>query len=77
MLLGILGALLGTVAGATTAWTIHLCNEPLLGQTVPFAFHTWLVALTAGGCLLITVLAAWSPGRRAARLNVLAAIAYE
>ena len=77
VLLGMLGALLGTVAGATTAWVIHLCNEPLLGQSVPFEFHLWLVALTAGGCLLITVLAAWSPGRRAARLNVLAAIAYE
>ncbi len=77
VLLGTLGALLGTVAGATTAWVIHLCNEPLLGQSVPFEFHLWLVALTAGGCLLITVLAAWSPGRRAARLNVLAAIAYE
>lgn len=77
VLLGLLGALLGTIAGITTAWVIHLCNEPLLGQSVPFDFHLWLVALTAGGCFLITVLAAWSPGRRAARLNVLAAIAYE
>jgi putative ABC transport system permease protein len=77
LLLGTLGALLGGIAGATTAWVIHLCNEPLLGQSVPFAFHLWLVALTVGGCLVITVLAAWSPGRRAARLNVLAAIAYE
>jgi putative ABC transport system permease protein len=77
LLLGILGALLGVIAGGTTAWIIHLCNEPLLGQAVPFEFHLWLVALTAGGCLSITVLAAWSPGRRAARLNVLAAIAYE
>jgi putative ABC transport system permease protein len=77
VLLGLLGAALGTVAGITTAWIIHLCNEPLLGQSVPFDFHLWLIGLTAGGCFLITVLAAWSPGRRAARLNVLAAIAYE
>lgn len=77
LLLGILGTLMGTLAGLTTAWVIHLCNEPLLGQSLPFAFHSWLLAANAGGCLLITILAAWSPGQRAARLDLLSAIAYE
>ncbi len=77
LLLGILGTLMGTLAGFTTAWVIHLCNEPLLGQVVPFAFHGWLLLVNAGTCLLITILAAWSPGERAARLDLLAAIAQE
>jgi putative ABC transport system permease protein len=77
LLLGILGTLLGTLAGLTTAWIIHLCNEPLLGHALPFAFHGWLLAANAGACLVITLLAAWLPGERAARLDLLAAIAYE
>ena len=77
LLLGILGTLLGTLAGLTTAWIIHLCNEPLLGHALPFAFHGWLLAANAGACLVITILAAWLPGERAARLDLLAAIAYE
>jgi putative ABC transport system permease protein len=77
LLLGVLGALMGTLGGITTALVIHLCNEPVLGRAIPFAMHGWLVAANVGGCLLLALLAAWRPGRRAARLNVLAAIAYE
>ncbi len=77
LLLGVLGTLLGTLAGLTTAWIIHLCNEPLLGHAIPFTLHTWLVAANAVACLMITLLAAWLPGERAARLDFLSAIAYE
>ncbi|MEX2111672.1 MAG: FtsX-like permease family protein, partial [Pirellulales bacterium] len=77
LLLGILGTLLGTLAGLTTAWIIHLCNEPLLGHAIPFTLHTWLVVANAVACLIITMLAAWLPGERAARLDFLSAIAYE
>jgi putative ABC transport system permease protein len=77
LLLGILGTLMGSVAGITTAWVIHLCNKPVLGQSLPFAFHGWLLAVNVGTCLVITLLAAWSPGQRAARLNLLSAISYE
>ena len=76
-LLGVLGTILGTVAGLVTAWVIHLCNEPLIGQSVPFALHIWLLAANVGTCLVITMLAAWSPGERAARLDLLEAITYE
>jgi putative ABC transport system permease protein len=53
ILLGLLGVLMGGAAGLTTAWVIHLCNEPLMGQSIPFALHAWLLA-AAAGCLLIT-----------------------
>ncbi|HEY1598737.1 MAG TPA: FtsX-like permease family protein [Pirellulales bacterium] len=76
-LLGILGAATGTLAGIVTAGIIHLCNEPVLGHSVPFTLHAWLLVANVGGCLLMTLLAAWSPGERAARLDLLSAIAYE
>ncbi len=77
LLLGLVGAVLGTLGGITTAVVIHLCNEPVLGRAIPFELHPWLLAANAGGCLLIAVLAAWRPGAWAARLNLLSAIAYE
>ena len=77
LLLGIVGVLMGILAGATTALIIHLCNEPLLDRPIPFVFHIWLLAVSAGGGLLVAMLAAWPPGYRAARLDLLSAIAYE
>jgi putative ABC transport system permease protein len=77
LLLGLLGALLGTVGGITTAVVIHLCNGPVLGRAVPLQLHGWLIAANIAGCLLIAFLAAWRPGSWAARLNVLSAIAQE
>jgi putative ABC transport system permease protein len=77
LLLGLMGTLIGVLSGLVSAWVIHLCNEPLMGQSVPFALHGWLVAANVGICLAITLVAAWSPGRRAARLDLLTAIAYE
>lgn len=77
LLLGLLGALCGMLTGTGTAFIIHLCNEPVLGRAIPFTLHFWLYALNGIGCVLIVLLAAWSPGERAARLNLLESIAYE
>jgi ABC-type lipoprotein release transport system permease subunit len=77
LLLGILGTLLGALAGVTTAWIIHLGNEPLLGHSLPFHLHPWLLAANMATCLVVAILAAWLPGERAARLDLLAALASE
>ena len=77
LLLGLLGALMGTLGGITTAVVIHLCNEPVLGRSIPLQLHGWLLAANAGGCLIIALVAAWRPGVWASRLNVLSAIAQE
>jgi len=77
LLLGLMGAILGTLGGITTAIVIHVCNGPVLGRSVPFELHPWLLIANAGGCLLIALFAAWRPGLWASRLNVLSAIAYE
>jgi putative ABC transport system permease protein len=77
LLLGVFGTLMGIAAGLTTAWIIHFCNEPLLGYSLPFTLHAGLVLANGLTCLAITLLASWLPGERAARLDFLAAVAYE
>ncbi len=77
LLLGILGIVLGTAAGVVTALVIHFCNEPLLGHPVPFKFHFPLLTANTLGCLLVALVAGWSPGAKAARLDLATAIAYE
>jgi putative ABC transport system permease protein len=77
LLIGVVGAVLGTAAGVVTALVIHFCNWSLLGRDVPLQFHSWLFLANIGGCLATALLAAWGPGRRAARTPLLEAIAYE
>lgn len=77
LMLGMVGVLLGVAAGMVTAFLIHFCNRALLDRDVPFQLHGWLLLANIVGCLLVAAIAAWFPGRRAANLDVLAAIAYE
>jgi putative ABC transport system permease protein len=77
LLMGVAAAAAGACAGVTTAWIIHLCMKPLLGYSTPFSLDGRLAAVNVIGCLIVALLAAWAPGRRAARLNLLQAIAYE
>ena len=77
MMIGAIGALLGTLAGMTTAYVIHVCNWVLLDRSVAFDMHGWLFFSSIAGCLLVAFLAAWTPARRATQLDLLTAIAYE
>lgn len=77
VLLALVSIALGGSAGMITAWIIHLCTIPLLGRSMPFVFHWWLLAINVTGCVLMAFLAAWSPSERTARINLLEAIAQE
>ena len=77
LLLGTFGGFMGLLAGLVTAYVIHLCNEPLLGYYVPFKLHTWLIVANVVGCLLIAIVAAFSPGAPRAQLDLRSAIAYD
>jgi putative ABC transport system permease protein len=66
---GLLGVLVGILLGGVMQHV--LLGTPILSLTVPPPF----VVGALGGMVLVGVLAAWWPARRAARIDVLRAIA--
>jgi putative ABC transport system permease protein len=77
LLLGAAGGIIGTVGGLTTALFIQLASQPLLGHPIQASFRPGVVAANVAAALAVTALAAWLPARRAARLDLLEAIAAE
>lgn len=77
-LLGLLADLLGLVAGiALSLILIHVINKQSFGWTIQFQFSWWVVIKSSIIALGTALLAGYLPARRAARLNVAAAVAYE
>ncbi len=74
LIIGLLGVVLGLLAGLTSTYLMHVCSGPLLGRTVDFIWRPGLVAICLGFSLLLGCLAAWIPARRASMLPVLSAI---
>lgn len=74
---GLIGIVIGFLAGATTAWIISLTMLPLLGYHIGFALHADLVCGCLVLALVIVLIAAWIPARRATRLDLLEALKYE
>jgi putative ABC transport system permease protein len=77
LLLGISGALIGLLGGLVTAVFIQLASQPLLGHPIRPSFRPGVVAANMAAAIVITMLAAWLPARRAARLDLLEAISAE
>ncbi len=75
--IGLIGLATGVFAGVETAYLMSLCMMPLLGYPVTFALHPVLLAGSFGIGLMIVLVAAALPARRAARLNLLVALQYE
>jgi putative ABC transport system permease protein len=75
-------ALIGVVAGALAAaidiqYLCHTVSIVLAGYEVPYVFPWGVVALSLPVVLLVALLTAWLPARRAMRLEVSEAIGYE
>ncbi|EPH06239.1 hypothetical protein HMPREF1531_00888 [Propionibacterium sp. oral taxon 192 str. F0372] len=72
-------ALLGAVLGVGLGLSVGIClQHVLVNQGLRVLAINWtLVAVCMGGAVLVGVLAAVSPARRAARMNILDAIAHE
>jgi len=54
-----------------------MASQPLLGHPIRASFRPGLVAMNLLAALLVTVLAAWIPARRASRLDLLEAVSSE
>ena len=74
---GLIGSVVGFVSGGTTAWVISLTMLPLVGYQIAFSLHADLVVGCFVLALVIILIAAWIPARRATQLNLLEALKYE
>ncbi len=75
VIIAVMGALLGVVIGVFFGWSLQqaLANQGVTELVIPFGQLTVYVIIAA----LVGVVAALRPARRAAKMNVLAAISYE
>ena len=72
------GAVLGAAAGLVgAAVPLRMFTLRITGFWVPFAVPWPTLALAAGAALVLGLVASWVPARRAGRMDVLGAIAYE
>ncbi|MBZ0168720.1 multidrug ABC transporter permease [Candidatus Methylomirabilis lanthanidiphila] len=77
-LLGLLAELLGLLAGIALSFIlIHVINKQSFGWTIQFQFSWWIVVKSSIIALGAALLAGYLPARRAARLNIAEAVAYE
>jgi putative ABC transport system permease protein len=67
----------GAVVGLAMAYLFNTAAAPVLGHSIPFRLHPWLVAGCLAAALAIVMAAAWAPSRRAAGLAVAEALQYE
>ncbi len=74
--IGIVGAMVGVILGVAMQYVIAVALTHVLNISVSFRAHPAMIAIAAGA-LLICLLGALLPAIRAARLNIVAAIAVD
>ena len=77
LILGIAGSLIGLFGGITTALFIQLSSQPLLGHPIEARFRPDVIVANLVAAVVVALVAAWLPARRAARLDLLQAISAE
>lgn len=77
LLLGVAGSLIGLLGGISTAFFIQLASQPLLGHPIEASFRPVVIVANMAAAVAVTLVAAWLPARRAARMDVLEAISAE
>jgi len=77
LIIGLVGLPLGILFGVGVAYVINLAMMPSFGHPVQFNMHPNMLLGTLIGALLIVLVAAIIPARRATRINVVEALHYE
>lgn len=77
LIIGAVGLLPGVAGGLAIAYIINLAMGPTLGRPIEFNYHPVLMFSTLIGAMIVTVIAAAIPARRAARVDLAQALHYE
>jgi putative ABC transport system permease protein len=77
LIIGAVGLLPGVLFGYGVAYMMNMAMEPSFGRDIQFHQRPLLIMLTFSIGLLITLLAAWIPARRAANVDLATALHYE
>jgi len=77
LIIGLVGLPPGILLGVCVAYVINLAMMPSFGHPVVFNMHEDLLLGTFVGSLIIVLIAAIIPARRATRINVVEALHYE
>ncbi len=75
--LGLVSVLPGIALGIVLAWLMNLATYSFSGHRIDFILRGGFMAGCAGVALLIALLSALLPARRAARLRIIEALHYE
>jgi putative ABC transport system permease protein len=76
LMMGVLALVPGIAAGVGVAYLISWATLPVIGHSVPFTIHAWLLIGSFVVGLVIVAAAAWLPAERAARLELPVALRY-
>jgi putative ABC transport system permease protein len=77
LIIGLVGLPPGIILGVAIAYVINLAMMPSFGHSVDFKLHPYMILGTLAGALVIVLIAAIIPARRATRINVVEALHYE
>ncbi len=76
VLLGLFGAITGTIAGAAASYGF-IASFSSLGWNIPYDFPIWGIVAAILSAILLALLASMVPARRAAQLDIIRALQYE
>jgi putative ABC transport system permease protein len=77
LIIGGVGLPTGILLGVGVAYVINLAMMPSFGHSVKFHLHPQMLIATLVGSMVIVLIAAIIPARRATRINVVEALHYE
>jgi putative ABC transport system permease protein len=77
LIIGGVGLPPGLLLGVGIAYVLNLAMMPSFGHPITFHLHTSMLLWTLGGAIVIVLIAAIIPARRAASINVVEALHYE
>lgn len=76
-IIALVGLVPGIAAGNAIAYLINLATKPATGRDIAFGFHPELLFGTLLAALLVTLLGAYFPARRASNVQLATALHYE